>query len=80
MTDELKNDIAVNKGSGEYILTYEMTSGTAALTYSIDGGKNYINVPSSSQTSSTGVKVTLPNCKLKSVITGDATLNINKAD
>ena len=64
-------------GSGTYNLKYTMSSGTAKLQYSVDG-EAFGDVPDTSKTSSTGITVLLPSCRVQSVLTGDAELRITK--
>ena len=78
---ELKNGVATGTtGKGVHVLTYVMTAGTASLTYSVNGGKDYVTVPDSAQTTTTGLTVTLPTCQVKAVLTGDAKLYMNLAN
>ena len=76
---KLVNNESKSMPGGLHILTYIMSAGTAKLTYSVDN-KAFIDVPDSAKTVTTGVPVKLPACRVLAVLTGDATLSINKAD
>ena len=75
---KLVNDESRSMPGGLHNLEYQMTAGTAKLTYSVDN-KPFIDVPTSSQAATTGITVRLPSCRVLAVLTGDATLSINKA-
>ena len=75
----LVNGKAKSRQPGYHTLTYIMSAGTAKLTYSVDG-KSFIDVPDSAKTATTGITVKLPACQVIAVLTGDATLSINRAD
>lgn len=62
-------------GSGDYNARNDLTSGENKLQYSVDGGA-FRDVPDSAVTSSSTAEekdyiLTLPNCRVQSVITGD---------
>ena len=75
----LVNNESRSQAPGDHNLTYIMTAGTAKLTYSVDN-KPFIDVPDSAKTATTGVTVRLPACRVLAVLTGDATLSINRAE
>lgn len=76
---KLVNDDVTPISPGNHTLTYVMSSGTAKLTYSVDG-RSFIDVPDSAKTATTGITVRLPSCQVVAVLTGDAELSINRAD
>jgi hypothetical protein len=65
--------------AGEYNMYTAMSSGTSKLQYNIEGA-GFIDIPDTSKTASEGINVTLPNCTVQSVLTGDATLYLNTID
>ena len=78
MTD-LVNSESRSAAPGFHTLTYIMTAGTAKLTYSVDN-KPFVDVPDSAQTTTLGKTLRLPACRVLAVLTGDATLSINRAE
>ena len=76
---KLVNDDVTPISPGNHTLTYTIGTGTAKLTYSVDG-KEFIDVPNSDKTATTGITVRLPSCQVVAVLTGDAELSINRAD
>jgi len=73
----LLNNIEHQIMSGDLQLTYTIGTGTAKLRFSVDG-KPFQDVPNSDQNITTSEVVSLSTCVVKSVLTGDAQLSINR--
>jgi len=54
-----------------------MTSGDARIQMSVDGNA-YEDIASSVKTADAGFNITIPECYIQSVITGDAVVSINR--
>lgn len=73
----LLTGIPVGIDSGTYNVKMDMSSGDALIQWQIQPAAAFQDVPESVQTSSTGFTLDLPNCKVQSLITGDATVELN---
>ena len=75
---KLATGVPINKPQGNYILTASIGAGTSLLEMSVDNG-DFVEVPNSSLSASSIDKITLPTCKLRATLAGDAELWINPA-
>lgn len=64
-------------GAGTYNVLMVMSSGDAKLQYSTDS-LAFTDIPDSTKTASTGIELSLPSCRIQSVITGDAQVSISQ--
>lgn len=62
--------------NGTWSVTANMTSGTAQLQLSIAGGA-FFDITGASFTQTDGGRITVPNCQVKAVLTGDAVFEID---
>ena len=65
--------------AGLYNIYTAMSSGTSKLQYNIEGA-GFIDIPDTPKTQSAGIDLTLSNCSVQSILTGDATLYLNTID
>lgn len=61
---------------GTYSVAVIIGTGTAALEQSVDDSA-FIEIPDASWSASTVVEISIPNCVLKPVLTGDAAIYVN---
>jgi hypothetical protein len=73
----LKNNSEVSIQHGDHQLTLTMSAGTAKLQVSVDGGA-FQDVPDSAEAASSVYIASLCTCKVRAVLTGDATMSINR--
>ena len=62
--------------AGKHNLKVVIGTGTAVLQYEVDG-EGFLDVPDTSVSASTGLSVDLPNCTVKTTLTGDAQVWLN---
>jgi len=63
--------------AGLKCISMRMTSGDARIQMSVDGNA-YEDIASSVKTADAGFNITIPECYIQSVITGDAVVSINR--
>lgn len=72
----LTNGVPVRVFSGIKGIDMRMSSGSAKLQISVDDSA-FTDIADSSKTASTNFNITVPECKIQAVTTGDAVVNIN---
>jgi hypothetical protein len=64
---------------GAHVVTVRLNGGTAKIQYQVREGMDFADLPDSTYTTDADEVKTLPFCKLKAVLTGGATIDINQA-
>jgi hypothetical protein len=71
----LDDGVEVSIANGQHQLTWDIGTGTGKLQFSVSG-LSFQDVPNSLRSASDGQIVTLTDCKIKAVLTGDAQMSI----
>ena len=77
MSNQILNNEIKQVASGTHDVNVIITTGTADLQYSVNS-KDFVSIPSASVSASTGFDVTLPDCRIKAVLTGDAVMHVTQ--
>ena len=74
---KLLTAVPISFPAGRHNVKMVMTSGDARIQWAVDG-VTFSDVPGTVKTADDGFSIDLPNCRIQSVITGDAVVDINK--
>jgi hypothetical protein len=77
MTDLRASEAVPHNNGTKNINMYMASSGTAKLQISVDNGTVYQDIPDTSKTASATFNITIPDCLIKAVITGDSVVTSN---
>jgi hypothetical protein len=72
---ELTHDIPQGFATGIKNIDMRMTGGDARLQISVDGSA-YADITDSVKTAGTNFNITIPECRIKALITGDAVVKV----
>tara|TARA_R110000751_G_scaffold73408_1_gene148423 strand:+ start:7779 stop:8021 length:243 start_codon:yes stop_codon:yes gene_type:complete len=64
---------------GDHLVTVRLNGGTAKIQYTVENDIAYADLPDSTYAADADEIKTLCDCRLKAVLTGDATIDINVA-
>lgn len=76
---QLSNGVEVTFAAGMYIFNASMSAGTLFIEMAIDGGDFVLLDETNLNVSGNGI-MTLPICKIKATITGDAEVHVLSQD
>lgn len=71
---QLTNNQELKVSAGDYVVVTSMSSGTSKLQISVDQGTTYVDITDASWSATATAVITLPQCMVKCVLTGDADL------
>lgn len=73
---KLVNNVPARMSSGVKGVDMRMSSGSAKLQISVDGS-TFTDIADSSKTANANFNITIPECKIQAVTTGDAEVVVN---
>lgn len=74
---KLVNNEIMGVSTGQWSVTANMTSGTATLQMSVRDGP-FFDISGTSFSQTDGGRIIVPDCKIKAILTGDATWEVDK--